>query len=131
SATGSCRIRRPRTWHARWRRCAVTEAEAVARTAVVLFNLGGPDRPEAVRPFLVNLFSDPAIMRVPGPLRWLLARLVARRRTPVAQENYARIGGGSPLVPNTRAQAAALAAALSDLGEVGTFIAMRYWHPFA
>jgi len=32
----------------------------VARTAVVLMNLGGPDRLEAVQPFLFNLFSDPA-----------------------------------------------------------------------
>ena len=42
------------------------------RVAVVLFNLGGPDSPEAVRPFLVNLFTDPAIRRVPGFVRpWL------------------------------------------------------------
>lgn len=103
----------------------------MARIAVVLFNLGGPDRPEAVRPFLVNLFSDPAIMRVPGWLRWILARVIARRRAPVAEENYARIGGRSPLLPNTEAQAEALSAALADLGEVRSFIAMRYWHPFA
>lgn len=103
----------------------------MTRTAVVLFNLGGPDRPEAVRPFLVNLFSDPAIIRAPGILRWLLARLIARRRTPVAQANYDRIGGRSPLLPNTDAQARALTAALADLGEVRSFVVMRYWHPFA
>src|SRR3546814_2000017 len=37
---------------------------AMSRTAVVLFNLGGPDRPEAVEPFLFNLFFDPAIIRL-------------------------------------------------------------------
>ncbi len=99
----------------------------MAHTAVVLFNLGGPDGPAAVKPFLTNLFSDPAIIRAPGPVRWALARLIAGRRTKAATHIYARIGGGSPLVPETRAQAEALQAALGD----GTrcVIAMRYWHP--
>ena len=99
------------------------------RIAVVLFNLGGPDRPEAVRPFLFNLFNDPAIISLPQPVRWLLARLISTRRAPVAREIYAHLGGGSPLLPNTRAQAEALERALADLGEVKAFIAMRYWHP--
>lgn len=101
------------------------------RVAVVLFNLGGPDEPEAVRPFLRNLFSDPAILTVPGPLRWFLAWLISSRRAPVAREIYAKIGGRSPIMPETEAQARALGAALSDLGEVRVFIAMRYWHPRA
>lgn len=102
-----------------------------ARTAIVLFNLGGPDSQEAVKPFLLNLFSDPAILRVPGPLRWLLARLIAGRRAPVARAIYRELGGGSPIVPNTEAQARALEAALADLGPVKAFLAMRYWHPRA
>jgi protoporphyrin/coproporphyrin ferrochelatase len=101
------------------------------RTAIVLFNLGGPDRPEAVEPFLRNLFSDPAILRVPGPLRWLLARLISKRRAPIAQKIYAELGGGSPILPNTEAQATALQAALNEIGERRVFIAMRYWHPRA
>ena len=104
---------------------------ASERTAVVLFNLGGPDRPEAVEPFLRNLFSDPAILRVPGLLRRLLARLIARRRAPVAREIYAALGGGSPILANTEAQAAALDQSLDALGERRLFIAMRYWHPRA
>ena len=39
----------------------------MARTAVVLFNLGGPDRLESVRPFLFNLFYDPAITEMAAP----------------------------------------------------------------
>ena len=62
--------------------------------------------------FLRNLFSDPAILGVPQPLRACLAWLIARRRAPVAIDIYAKLGGGTPLVPNTRAQAAALEAAL-------------------
>ena len=99
------------------------------RIAVVLFNLGGPDAPEAIRPFLFNLFSDRAIIGVPQPLRWCLATLIAHRRAPVAREIYDQIGGRSPLLELTREQAAALEAELGDLGEVRVFVAMRYWHP--
>ena len=101
----------------------------MSRTAVVVYNLGGPDSPEAVRPFLKNLFSDPMIIRLPGPLRWLVATMISRRRAPVAREIYAQIGGRSPILPETEIQADALQAALGDGYRV--FIAMRYWHPFA
>jgi protoporphyrin/coproporphyrin ferrochelatase len=101
------------------------------RIAVVLLNLGGPDRPESVRPFLFNLFNDPAIIRLPAILRTPLAYLIARRRTAAAQENYDRMGGGSPLLPNTTAQAAALQNQLQDLGAVRCFTCMRYWHPMS
>ncbi|MBN9588570.1 MAG: ferrochelatase [Alphaproteobacteria bacterium 64-11] len=102
------------------------------RVAVVLFNLGGPDSPEAVEPFLRNLFSDPAIITLPAIVRLPLARLIARRRAPVAREIYAHMGGRSPIVEETRTQARALEAALAAGGmEAKTFIAMRYWHPFS
>ena len=101
------------------------------RIAVVLFNLGGPDNPDAIRRFLFNLFADPAIIRVPNPVRVILAWAIAKKRTRQAQAIYAEIGGGSPLLANTEAQARALEAALADLGEVKVFIAMRYWHPMS
>ena len=100
------------------------------RVAVVLLNLGGPDSPDSVQPFLFNLFNDPAIIELPQPLRWLLAKLIARRRTALARANYAKIGGASPLLANTQAQARALAASLAQLGEIELFVAMRYWRPF-
>ena len=90
-------------------------------------NLGGPDSLEAVRPFLENLFSDPAIIGLPRLLRLPLARLVARRRAGVAREIYARIGGRSPLLANTEAQAHALEEALGS--GYRCFVAMRYWYP--
>jgi ferrochelatase len=102
------------------------------RVAVVLFNLGGPDGPEAVRPFLKNLFADPAIIGLPAPLRLPLAELISRRREKPAQANYALMGGGSPILPETERQAAALEAALNAGAaiEARVFIAMRYWKPF-
>lgn len=100
------------------------------RIAIVLFNLGGPDRPESIRSFLVNLFTDPAILRVNTLLRPLLARLIASRRVRPAMANYAHLGGRSPLLQYTEAQARALEAALPEL-EARCFIAMRYWHPLS
>lgn len=108
--------------------------EPVSRIAVILFNLGGPDAPQAVEPFLRNLFADPAILRVPGFVRRFLAPFIARRRAPTAQAIYAKMGGRSPILPQTEAQAAALDAALSARSSADTFrsfIAMRYWHPFS
>lgn len=99
------------------------------RIAVVLFNLGGPDNPEAVRPFLFNLFHDPAIIGLRNPLRWLLAKLISTRRAPVARDIYDEMGGRSPILPETETQARALTEALADVGEVKCFVCMRYWHP--
>jgi ferrochelatase len=102
------------------------------KIAVVLFNLGGPDGPDDVQGFLKNLFRDKAIIRSPLPLRFLLARLISRSRAPSARANYALMGGGSPLLPETRKQAAALDAELTKRGRmVKSFIAMRYWKPYA
>jgi ferrochelatase len=102
------------------------------KLSVVLFNLGGPDSPESVEPFLRNLFSDPAIITLPAILRWPLARLIAKRRAPVAGEIYAHIGGRSPIFEETRAQANALEKKLSGQDvQAKAFVAMRYWHPFS
>ena len=102
------------------------------RLAVVLFNLGGPDGPKAVRPFLYNLFSDPAIITLPAPARLPLAALISTTRAKSARANYDRMGGASPLLPETTAQAGVLEAVLKDVCpgmETKVFIAMRYWTP--
>ena len=106
----------------------------MSRIAVVLFNLGGPDGPSSVRPFLYNLFSDPAIVGAPAIVRKPLAALIAATREKSAIANYARMGGGSPIVAETLDQASALEACLEARrphDEVKVFIAMRYWTPRA
>ena len=102
------------------------------KTAVILFNLGGPDRLEAVQPFLFNLFSDPAILQVPGFLRKFLARRISTKREKIAQDIYRKIGGHSPILRNTQLQAKALTEVLNTdaTHSYKCFIAMRYWHPF-
>jgi protoporphyrin/coproporphyrin ferrochelatase len=101
------------------------------KVAVVLFNLGGPHRPEAIKPFLIKLFSDPAILRVPFFVRPFLARRIAGARLEPALASYAALGGRSPLLDLTQAQASALEQELSEEFDVRCFIAMRYWPPLS
>lgn len=103
-----------------------------SRLAVVLMNLGAPDTLEAVRPFLRNLFSDPAIIRLSWPLRPLVAEAISRTRTQKARQVYQQMGGASPLLPNTKLQSLHLSQVLSDHlpnQKIKIFIAMRYWNP--
>lgn len=130
------------------------------KTAIILFNLGGPDKPESVQPFLFNLFNDKAIIGAPGPIRWCIAKLISTRRAPVAREIYEHLGGKSPLLELTLAQAQKLEESLNvtasqpqddktdsplagesrpshDPQEAAqdwvykAFPCMRYWHPMA
>ncbi len=101
------------------------------KIGVVLFQLGGPDRLDAVEPFLYNLFCDPEIINFMGAgiARKPLAKLIAARRAQVVREHYQAIGGGSPIVELTNRQARALAAALAPDLDARVVVAMRYWHP--
>lgn len=102
------------------------------RLAVVMFNLGGPDRLDAVEPFLFNLFNDPAIIAAPALLRRPLAKLISRRRAPVARDIYRQIGGRSPLLELTYEQAGAVEQRLVARGfDARVFVCMRYWHPMS
>src|SRR5207302_11278524 len=90
--------------------------------------------PAAVKPFLENLFKDPAIIGLPAIVRLPLAKLVAGRREKLAQANYDLMGGASPLLAETEAQARALEAepkAQAPAADARGFVAMRYWKPFA
>ena len=104
----------------------------MGRLGVLLLNLGGPDNLEDVRPFLYNLFSDPEIIRLPSPLLQApLAWLISTLRFKKSQDNYKKIGGGSPLRRITEAQGAALRSQLQQNGhDVNVYIGMRYWNPF-
>jgi protoporphyrin/coproporphyrin ferrochelatase len=102
------------------------------KTAVVLFQLGGPDSLDAVEPFLYNLFCDPDIIDLPGAFlfRKTLARIISSRRAPKVRELYKNIGGASPILPQTMMQAKSLQASLQKSGiTADVHIAMRYWHP--
>jgi protoporphyrin/coproporphyrin ferrochelatase len=100
----------------------------MAHTAVFLMNLGGPRNLAEVEPYLYELFSDPLVVAAPfGPFRPLFAKLVSKTRAPSSAEKYALIGGKSPLVEGTEAQARALEAALG--AGYSCHLAMRCGHP--
>ena len=97
------------------------------KTAVVIFNLGGPSSPEEIKPFLFNLFYDPAILTIPNPFRYLLAKVISHKRFKKTKEIYSFLGGRSPLLKNTQTQALALERELGSAYKV--FVAMRYASP--
>ena len=101
------------------------------KIAVILFQLGGPDSLDSVEPFLFNLFSDPDIINFPGAFlaRNFIARQTSSSRSKKVRENYRAIGGRSPILALTRAQATALTQSLNKQTNAEVFVAMRYWHP--
>ena len=104
------------------------------KKAVILFNLGGPDKLENVEPFLFNLFNDPAILNLPIFLRYPLAKLISNRRAPIAKKIYAELGGSSPILKLTKEQSNALEIKLNQTqeeDEYKCFIIMRCWNPRA
>jgi ferrochelatase len=108
------------------------ETEAQKTIAVVLLNMGGPEKIEDVEPFLYNLFSDRMIIRLgPAFMQKTIARFISRRRAPKSAQSYAKIGGGSPLGRITAQQALALEKELVPFGKFKVVVAMRYWQPRA
>tara|TARA_B110000305_G_scaffold199361_1_gene225996 strand:- start:656 stop:1690 length:1035 start_codon:yes stop_codon:yes gene_type:complete len=104
------------------------------KKAIILFNLGGPDKIENVEPFLFNLFNDPAILNLPTLLRYPLAKLISNRRAPVAKKIYEHLGGSSPILKLTKEQADALERRLNQTqteDKYKCFIIMRCWNPRA
>ncbi|MFH1845867.1 MAG: protoporphyrinogen oxidase [bacterium] len=107
--------------------------DPTATTGLILVGMGGPDGPDAVEPFLRNLFADPAVLPLPPLLAKLVGWLIVKRRARGVRERYARIGhdGGSPQLDWTRRQSQRLAAQLQHRGlRVAAEPAMRNWHPY-
>jgi ferrochelatase len=99
---------------------------------VVLTNTCAKTR---VAGFLFNLFADPDIIRLPGPLsplQKLIALFISKRRAPKSRAAYDSIGGGSPILKYSNEQARLLCASLKERYDldVKPYIGMRYWHPF-
>ena len=101
----------------------------MAKNAVVLFNLGGPDSLDAVQPFLFNLFSDPDIFKIPFGQK-LFANLISKNRATKVKEEYKLVGGKSPINDWTELQRKNLEESFKSSGyDMDVYVAMRYWNP--
>ncbi|HET56360.1 MAG TPA: ferrochelatase [Ignavibacteria bacterium] len=99
------------------------------KTAVVLFQLGGPDSISTIEPFLYNLFQDPDIFKIPIGQKFF-AKMISKRRAPKVAEEYELIGGKSPINEWTEIQRRLLEDELrKEIDNVDVITAMRYWHP--
>lgn len=101
------------------------------RIAIVLFNLGGPDSLKSVKQFLFNLFYDKAIINLPNPFRFFIAKIISITRNKKSQHLYSLIGNKSPLLEETESQRLALTQKLKETlkEELEIFISMRYSNP--
>lgn len=101
------------------------------KIAVVLFNLGGPNKLSETFGFLFRLFYDRAILNFSNPMRFFLALLISTLRTKKAKNIYIKMGGKSPILENTIAQAKALERSLQKCFDAKVFTCMRYTNPFS
>jgi ferrochelatase len=118
-------------------RLGAADSRSQLKVGVLLLNLGGPETTEDVEGFLFNLFADPDIIRLPSFLSALqkpIAYFIAKRRAPKSSEAYRSIGGGSPIVKYTQAQADLIEDLLRQKGpsdmDFKCYFAMRYWNPY-
>jgi ferrochelatase len=82
----------------------------MSKKVVILFNLGGVESLDKVKDFLLNLFGDPDVIKLPfGKIgQFLLARLIVKLRLKSVTEKYRQMGGRSPILDITENQAVAL-----------------------
>lgn len=107
------------------------QASAKPPTGILLMNMGGPSTLDEVGDFLHRLFADRDLIQLPWQSR--LGPLIARRRTPKIIEQYAKIGGGSPILRWTKTQGQAMATMLDELSPSTAphkaYTAFRYARP--
>lgn len=102
-------------------------------TGIVMMNLGGPKTLDDVQPFLLKLFEDREIIQL--PVQKYLGPFIAKRRTKSVQNNYADIGGGSPILKWTQEQGKGMCERLDKLSPETaphkSYVAFRYIDPFS
>ncbi|XP_037661652.1 ferrochelatase, mitochondrial isoform X2 [Choloepus didactylus] len=101
------------------------------KTGILMLNMGGPETLGEVHDFLLRLFLDRDLMTL--PIQDKLAPIIAKRRTPKIQEQYRRIGGGSPIKMWTSKQGEGMVKLLDELSPHTAphkyYIGFRYVHP--
>uniref|UniRef100_A0A4W6CXT0 Ferrochelatase n=1 Tax=Lates calcarifer TaxID=8187 RepID=A0A4W6CXT0_LATCA len=101
------------------------------KTGILMLNMGGPEKLEDVHDFLLRLFMDTDLMKL--PVQNKLGPFIAKRRTPKIQEQYSKIGGGSPIKHWTSMQGEGMVKLLDEMSPETAphkfYIGFRYVHP--
>ncbi|XP_064388468.1 ferrochelatase, mitochondrial-like [Halichondria panicea] len=101
------------------------------KTGIMMLNLGGPETLDDVHDFLLRLFLDKDL--IPLPAQSQLAPFIAKRRTPKIQDQYAKIGGGSPIKKWTELQGAKMVELLDKMSPSTAphkfYVGFRYANP--
>lgn len=111
--------------------CRYASTDRKPKTGILMLNMGGPETVADVEGFLTRLFSDKDLMQLPVQSR--LAPAIAKRRTPKIQEQYSKIGGGSPIKKWTEIQGQGMVDILDKISPETAphkyYIGFRYVHP--
>jgi ferrochelatase len=97
------------------------------KRAILLMNMGGPNNLDEVKVFLNNMFNDKRVIPAPQPIRNMIAKFIIWKRLDEAKQNYAALGGKSPIVAYTQN----LVASLQERVDASVHMVMRYTPPFA
>ncbi len=102
----------------------------MAKEAVILLNMGGPNNLNEVEMFLKNMFADKNILTVKNSiLRKLIGGMIVFNRVESSQEIYRQLGGKSPIVDHTKSLVSKLQKKLGN--DILVDFVMRYTPPFA
>ncbi|XP_038588959.1 ferrochelatase, mitochondrial [Micropterus salmoides] len=108
-----------------------TQENRKPKTGILMLNMGGPEKLEDVHDFLLRLFMDTDLMKL--PVQNKLGPFIAKRRTPKIQEQYSKIGGGSPIKHWTSMQGEGMVKLLDEMSPQTAphkfYIGFRYVHP--
>ncbi|XP_059213908.1 ferrochelatase, mitochondrial [Centropristis striata] len=108
-----------------------TQENRKPKTGILMLNMGGPEKLEDVHDFLLRLFMDTDLMKL--PVQNKLGPFIAKRRTPKIQEQYSKIGGGSPIKHWTSMQGEGMVKLLDEISPETAphkfYIGFRYVHP--
>lgn len=108
-----------------------TQENRKPKTGILMLNMGGPEKLEDVHDFLLRLFMDTDLMKL--PVQNKLGPFIAKRRTPKIQEQYSKIGGGSPIKHWTSMQGEGMVKLLDEMSPETAphkfYIGFRYVNP--
>lgn len=102
------------------------------KTGILMLNMGGPSTLPEVKPFLLNLFNDRDLLKLPFNQE-LVAKFITERRYKMIESHYDEIGGGSPIRKWTGLQGDKMVELLDEMNPESAphkyYIGFRYAAP--